>query len=242
MRFLTTLLLTGLSLSATLDRALARDAAEHASPIVDFAASAPASRGAATTLPTRPLELVVARWAEECPARTRDGQLDELAPVGLDQRRARIVLRLETSPESLCVLPRADGPPLVSGVLEKLPILGQAWAIANDIVPGSSARLRDLTLELGGESLLPVLPDALRDFGGGLARGPYSRADDANGGAFTIDVRVVLSWRPTSVVHLEAGYAVAYAGGEYGAQLDGESGRRAEFLRHGPWVACGLDF
>lgn len=230
-----TLALPTLALLLLTAPAQARDAAQDQ----DLASLAPVASLAPAQLPTDPLELALARWIESAaPRRDAERLADPLAGLACSTP-PRIELRLEAGSPDLLALPRPSGPPLVSDVLGELPILSRAWALANDLVPASAERLRDLTLELGGASLLP---DALRDWGGAVARGPYSRTDDSDGGSFTVDVRVVLSWRPHDSVHLEAGYSIAYAGGEYGAQLDGQSGRRAEFMRHGPWAAVGLDF
>jgi hypothetical protein len=215
--------------------ALAREAADEPAPLRLEPASASSSTRPAAR---RPLELALAAWR-----RCRTRAEDELAPSSPSLLgRGPIVLELDATAERISRGPastRLDGMAALSDVLDELPLLGRAWTLAAELVAYDAELLRSMTLELGGDSFLPSL---LRDFGGALARGPYVRQDDANGTAITIDVRLVLAWRPGERVHLEAGYAIAYAAGEYGRQLDGSPGHRGEFLRHGPWAGVGFDF
>ena len=213
--------------------ALAREPSARS---IELALSVPDARPAAS-LPRTPLDLAFACWVERASAARLAERLPE-APAPLSHER--IVLTLE-APR----VPGFDGRgPLVRDVLDELPLLGSAWAFAGSLVPTEvDGVVRAMTIELGGDSVR--LPDVLREFAGALAHGPYSRSDDANGTAITIDIRLVLAWRPDERFRIEAGYAVAYASGEYGAQLDGShdpAGHRSDFLRHGPWAAVGLEF
>jgi hypothetical protein len=195
-----------------------------------------AREGASSSQVIRFAPLELAREALAPPLRAPEDLAPDLTALG----RGPIRLTLELEPSPAPERTPRGARPLVGDVLEELPLVGRAWELAGALVPTDPELVRAMTLELGGDSLLPP---PLRDFGGALARGPYVRSDDANGTAISIDVRLVLAWRPDERLHFEAGYAIAYAQGEYGAQLDGSPGRQhGDFLRHGPWAGLGLDF
>ena len=65
------------------------------------------------------------------------------------------------------------------------------------------------------------------------------------GRQFNFDVRLVLAWRPTGSIRIEAGYAVAYLTGDTQTNF-GQNGpladRASNYLVHGPCAALNLDF
>lgn len=125
-----------------------------------------------------------------------------------------------------------------------LPLLEPVRVLTSVLTTQANELLfRGMSFEVGDRVESRYTP--LKGLAGDIQRGQYVRSDDVTGRQFNFDVRLVVTWRPTSRVRIEAGYDVAYLSGETTNNF-GANGpltdRTSSYLVHGPCAAFNLDF
>lgn len=151
---------------------------------------------------------------------------------------------------SLTLRPFANPAPLVP-IIDTAPAilspLFEPVRILSDLIEAQGNELTGhrMSVELGEHLEQRYTP--LKGIAGDIQRGQYTRADDVTGRQLNVDVRVVIAWRPTDQIRLEAGYGVAYfQGGDSRADF-GPTGpltgdHTTNVLIHGPCAAVNFDF
>jgi hypothetical protein len=162
--------------------------------------------------------------------------------IGLGPSVHQLRLALTTSAPFPDESPKASAAERVP--LAFRPLLEPARVLADLIVGEVSNVFQGITWELAASDDEHHL-DFLRDFAGDISRGPYTRKDDVNSLPFSVDLRMVLCWRPTDRIKIEGGYAVAYLAGEpregFGVRGPTDD-RRSPVMIHGPCAGCSFSF